>query len=77
MSAEDHFVKIMITTTRKSNHDRLIVDFKACNETNLETIEVMMSMSQKTISSEIYKIVCKAFNYFIVTTIEITYVPTI
>ena len=37
MSAEDHFVKIMITTTRKSNHDRLIVDFKACNETNLET----------------------------------------
>lgn len=65
MSAEDHFVKIMITITRKSNHDCQIVDFEACNEANLGTHRSHDLNESEDKSSEINRIVCKAFNYFI------------
>ena len=65
MSAEDHFVKIMITITRKSNHDCQIVDFEACNEANLGSHRSHDLNESEDKSSEINRIVCKAFNYFI------------
>ena len=72
MSAEDHFVKIMITITHKSNHDCQIVDFEVCNEANLGTHRSHDLNESEDKSSEINRVVSKAFNYFTETTIEIT-----
>jgi hypothetical protein len=72
MSAKDHFCKTRTAVIRQSNHDSLMVNFEALTNPIWEPIEFMISMRHKTITSEIDKILCKAFDYFTEPTIEIT-----